>query len=329
MRRRAVAVLLLAWSVLVPVAAGQGRQPAKPPAQPVAAPAQPVAAPAQPPAGQAALAAELRAKTQAQLEAIGSKVDGVAGYCIIDLTSGDRFERNASRVFPTASTIKLAILYELIVRADEGTLTLDDPIRLDRARAVPGGILYELGTPVLSLRDYANVMVIESDNTATNVLISHLGMDAVTARMAKAGLAQTKLRRYMIDLDAAKRGLENVSTPADLARLLQMFYAGTGLTPAGQAEALRILKKPKDSPIRRAVPSGTDVASKTGSLEGVRADTAIVYAKNRPFVFVGLTTLLGDEEAGDRAIEELAKIAYSYFARLGAASETGRLLYRH
>jgi beta-lactamase class A len=77
------------------------------------------------------------------------------------------------------------------------------------------------------------------------------------------------------------------------------------------------------------VPSGIDIASKTGSLEGVRADTGVVYAKNRPFVFVALTTCLGDEEGGDRAIEELAKVAFGYFARLGAASETGRLLYRH
>ena len=179
-----------------------------------------------------------------------------AGYCIIDLTSGERFERAAGQLFPTASTIKLAILYELMARADEGALSLDDTIKLDRARAVPGGILYELGTPVLSLRDYANVMVIESDNTATNVLIARLGMEAITARMAKAGLGATQLRRYMIDLEAAKRGNENVSTPAELARLLEMFHKGTGLTPARQEEALRILKKPKSSPIRSGVPAG-------------------------------------------------------------------------
>jgi len=196
-------------------------------------------------------AAELRAQTQARLEQVAAGVDGVAGYCIVDLTSGDRFERAAGEVFPTASTIKLAILYELMARADAGALSLDETIALDRARAVPGGILYELGTPVLSLRDYANVMVIESDNTATNVLIARLGMDATTARMAKAGLAATKLRRYMIDLEAAMRGDENVSTPAELARLLEMFHTGTGLTLARQEEALRILKKPKDSPVRR------------------------------------------------------------------------------
>jgi beta-lactamase class A len=278
---------------------------------------------------QTAPAAELRAQTVVRLDKAAAGVDGAVGYCIIDLTSGDRFERAAGQVFPTASTIKLAILYELMARADEGALSLDDTITLDRKRAVPGGILYELGTPVLSLRDYANVMVIESDNTATNVLIARLGMEAITARMAKAGLSATKLRRYMIDLDAAKRGLENVSTPADLARLLELFHKATGLTPARQEEALRILRKPKSSPIRSAVPSDIAVASKTGGLEGVRADTAIVYAKNRPFVFVAMTTFLQDEGAGDAAIEEMARTAYNYFSRLGAGSELGRLLHRN
>jgi beta-lactamase class A len=272
--------------------------------------------------------AELRAQTQARLETIAAGVDGVAGYCIVDLTSGERFERAAGQTFPTASTIKLAILYELMARADAATLSLDETIALDRARAVPGGILYELGTPVLSLRDYANVMVIESDNTATNVLIARLGMEAITARMATSGLPATKLRRYMIDLEAARKGNENVSTPAELARLLEMFHRGTGLTPARQEEALRILKKPKDSPIRRAVPRDIPVASKPGALDGVRADTGVVYAKNRPFVVVAMTTMLQDEGAGDRAIEELARVAFNYFSRLGAASEVGRLLYR-
>lgn len=310
-----LATALVAVAFTTPSTAG-----AQPPqAGPAARAAQPAPA---------AAAAELRAQTQARLEKAAAGVDGVVGYCIIDLTSGDRFERSAGQVFPTASTIKLAILYELMARADEGALSLDDTLTLDRGRAVPGGILYELGTPVLSLRDYANVMVIESDNTATNVLIARLGMEAITARMAKAGLAATRLRRYMIDLAAAKRGLENVSTPADLARLLEMFHTGSGLTPARQQEALRILEKPKSSPIRSAVPPGVAVASKTGALEGVRADTAIVYAKNRPFVFVAMTTFLQDEDAGNSAIEEMARAAYNYFSRLGAGSELGRLLDR-
>ena len=272
---------------------------------------------------------DLRTKTAASLEEAAASLDGVLGYAIVDLTSGDTFERMASVPFPTASTIKLAILYELVKRADEGALSLDDTIRLDRTRAVPGGLLYELGTPTLSLRDYANAMIIESDNTATNVLIERLGMVAITGRMQGLGLGSIRLRRYMIDIEAAKKGLENVATPAGLAKLLQVVHNAVGLTPASQREALRILKKRSNSPIRRAVPANVEIARKDGALEGVRADTAIVYTKNRPFVIVAMSTYLQDEAAADRAIERLATVAYNYFARLGgAAPETGRQIYR-
>ena len=272
---------------------------------------------------------DLRTKTAFWMEEAAVTLDGVMGYAVVDLTSGDTFEHLSGEQFPTASTIKLAILYELVKRADEGALTLDDTITLDRARAVPGGLLYELGTPTLSLRDYANAMVIESDNTATNVLIARLGMDAITARMAALGLGSIRLRRYMIDLDAAKKGFENVATPADMAKLLQVFHKPVGLTGAAQREALTILKKRKDSPIRRAVPDGIPIASKIGGLEGVAADMAIVYLKNRPFVVAAMTTYLKDESAGEKAIERIATVAYDYFARLGAAApETGRQLYR-
>jgi beta-lactamase class A len=272
---------------------------------------------------------DLRARTAFLLEDAAVALDGVLGYAIGDLSDGDGFERLSTVPFPAASTIKLAVLYELVKRADERSLSLDDTIVLSRARAVPGGLLYELGTPTLSLRDYANAMIIESDNTATNVLIERLGMDAINARMRKLGLESLALRRYMIDIEAARKGLENVASPADLGRLLQVFHKAEGLSPDAQREALTILKKHKLTPIRRAVPADVAIASKTGGLEGVRAEAAIVYAKNRPFVVVVMTTFLEDEDAGDTAIERLARVAYGYYARLGAAApQTGRQIYR-
>jgi beta-lactamase class A len=292
-------------------------------------PAGTAGAPHTPAADGADLQRDLRVKTAFHLEEAAVTLDGVLGYAIVDLTDGDTFERLSTQPFPTASTIKLAILYELVKRAGDGTLKLDETITLDRARAVPGGLLYELGTPTLSLRDYANAMVIESDNTATNILITRLGMDAINTRMAALGLDSIKPRRYTIDIDAAKNGLENVASPADLARLLAVFHKGEGLTPANQAEALTILKKGKNTAIRRGVPAGIEIANKPGDLEGVRADTAIVYAKNRPFVIVVMETYLQDENAGEKAIEQIATVACNYFARLGAAAPgTGRRLYR-
>ena len=153
-------------------------------------------------------AADLRAKLGERLDAVAGALDGVMGFAIVGLESDERFERLANQTFPTASTIKLAILYELFRQADEGRIDLDARKDLDRLNAVGGtGILSELTTPSLSIRDYATLMIVLSDNTATNVLIDAVGMEAVTRRMASLGLQNTRLRRKMIDLKAARRGI--------------------------------------------------------------------------------------------------------------------------
>jgi beta-lactamase class A len=131
----------------------------------------------------------LRRQFDARLQAIAERVDGVASYTIVDLTTGDRFTRYPDVVLPTASTIKLAVLYELFRQSDDGRLKLQAALPLDRRLAVAGGPgLFYLGTPTLSLREYATMMVMLSDNTATNVLIRTLGMEAVNSRTRGLGL---------------------------------------------------------------------------------------------------------------------------------------------
>ena len=158
-------------------------------------------------------------------------------------------------------------------------------------------------------------MVTLSDNTATNVLIDRLGMDAIARRMQGLGLGATKLRRHMMDTAAARRGDENVSSPDDIARLLQ----------AMPPEGIELLKKPKDSRLRKGLPPDVATADKPGELDGVRVDAGIVYAKNRPFVFCVMTTFLKDEAEGERAIEEIARAAYEYYSRLGGGPLGRRL----
>ncbi|HTK28201.1 MAG TPA: serine hydrolase [Vicinamibacterales bacterium] len=276
---------------------------------------------ARPPAPQnapsAALAAALKSSFSARLERIAGSVDGVVGYAVLDLTSGERFGHLEDAVFPTASTIKLAIVYELFAQAAEGKVRLDQPIVLDRAKAVGGsGVLFELGTPTLSVRDYATLMVVLSDNTATNVLIDLLGMDNISRRAASLGLPSTKLRRHMIDLAAARRGDENVSTPAEIVRLLEIL--------SKNPDAIALLKKPKSSRLRAALPPGVEAADKPGELEGVRVDAGIVYAKNRPYILAVMTTYLKSEAEGEQAIREMSRAAYEYFSRLGAGLQYGR-----
>ncbi len=137
----------------------------------------------------------LRTQFDQALRGIADHVNGIASYAVVDLTSGDRFTRFPDLVLPTASTIKLTLVYELFRQADEGRLSLDTMLALDRRVAVAGsGVLYNLGAVTLSLRDYAKLMVLLSDNTATNVLIRTLGMDAVNGRMRALGLTKTALQ---------------------------------------------------------------------------------------------------------------------------------------
>jgi beta-lactamase class A len=268
---------------------------------------------------QSPTAAELKQKLEHRLQDIAGHLDGVAGYVILDLTSGDRIAHLDHAVFPTASTIKLAIVHELFAQAAEGKVRLDETITLDRAKAVGGsGVLFEMGTPTMTIRDYATLMVMLSDNTATNVLIDTLGMENITRRMQSLGLAGTKLRRHMMDTAAARRGDENVSTPDEIVRLLQ--------TLAKNDAAIALLKKPKESRLRRGLPENVETADKPGELDGVRVDAGIVYAKNRPYVFCVMTTFLKSEEEGERAIADMSRAAYEYFERIGSGGLYGRAI---
>jgi beta-lactamase class A len=263
----------------------------------------------------ARLPAELRAKFERRLQEIAAHVDGVAGYVIVDRTTGERIAHLEGEAFPTASTIKLAVVYELFAQAGEGKIRLEDTITLDRGKAVGGsGVLFELGTPTLSISDYAALMVTLSDNTATNILIDRLGMPNITRRMQALGLGGTKLRRHMMDTAAARRGDENVSTPGEIVRLLEKMPAA----------GLELLKKAKDSRLRRGLPPDVAVADKPGELDGVRVDAGIVYATNRPYVFCVMTTFLKSEAEGEKAIEDMSRAAYDYFMRAGAGGALGR-----
>ncbi len=269
--------------------------------------------------GQAPPATELGAKFEKRVHDIAARVDGVVGYSIVDLTSGERLGHLEGTTFPTASAIKLAIVYELFKQAAESKLRLDERVTLDRRQAVGGsGVLVEMGTPTLSIRDYAVLMVTLSDNTATNVLIDRLGMDKIDSRMRGLGLNGTRLRRHMMDSAAAQRGDENVSTPDELVRLLR---AMNDTMP----DAIALLKKPKENRLRKGLPEGVASADKSGELEGVRVDAGIVFAKNRPYGLCVMTTFLRDESEGERAIEEISRVAYEYFSRLGAGGVLGRL----
>ncbi|WP_157899916.1 serine hydrolase [Luteitalea pratensis] len=260
---------------------------------------------------------------------MASSVDGSVAYLVVDVTSGQRFARRADEPFPTASAIKIGILYELFVQVDAGREVLDDPKPLPEAsRAGGSGIINRLRSPVLSLRDHALLMILLSDNTSTNVLIDTLGMDAINAHMQALGTSGYRLRRRMMDSAAAARGDENVASASDLVTVMDAIRTGRGLRPESQAEAIRILREYGPTSVRAGIPADVPVATKPGGLDGVRSEVSWVDVKGRPYLLCVMTSFLADDQAGEKAITEISRTSYQYFSRLSRAGVEGRLLAR-
>lgn len=278
---------------------------------------------------QSPLQADLRATLLQQLDAVAARLDGTIGYIVTDLTSGERVAaRLETQPFPTASTIKLSILYEMLKQADEGRLDLDTPLQLTPGQVVGGsGIVQHLDAPALSVRNHAALMIILSDNTSTNVVIDAVDPARVNTRMSGLKLGDILLRRKMMDAEAVRRGDENVASPASLARLTELLWKGEGLSPARRDLGLTLLRRVPGA-IRSAVPSAVPVASKTGSLDGVRAEAAIVDLPKRPFSLAVMTTYLKVDQEGERAIGDVARAAFSYFERLATGGQYGRRIPR-
>jgi beta-lactamase class A len=268
-------------------------------------------------------------RLQTQLSAVADHLNGVMGYAIRDLTTGEAFYRFPDTVFPQASSIKLTILLELLRQGQEGKLLLDEKHTIRRSETVAGDpILYMLGdgTVTMTLHDLATFMVVLSDNSATNILIDRVGMANVNAEIARLGLTETKLRRHMMDLEAAKQGNENVSTPREMMILLEKVHAGQALDAAHTAEYFRLLELPKSSEFHTALPDTAKIADKPGALEAVRCDSGIIEIPGHPFVMTVMTTYSSNEAEGERAVEDIARLAYDYFDRLARSSPYGRVI---
>lgn len=268
-------------------------------------------------------------KLEDQIYDIDHHLDGVMGVAILDLTSGRSFFLHGDEVFPQASSIKIAVLAELYRQAQNGKLKLSDLYTVNAADLVQDSDIMNGLTPGvtrLTNRDLATMMVAVSDNAATNVLIDHVGMDNVNAMLDSLGLHQTRLRRKMMDLKAASEGRENVATPREMMTLLELIFRGEVLNKDLTDDFFQVLSTHKDSWIPRSLPDDLKIANKPGALEGVRNDSGIVFAQNRPFVLCVMTTYLRRERDGEEAIAEVAEAAWQMFNRLGRASDLGRVI---
>jgi beta-lactamase class A len=266
-------------------------------------------------------------RLRARIDAVAASLDGVLAVSLRDVKTGASIDVDAAEPFPQASTIKLAVLYELYRQAEEGRVDLAEVTTPPLPRVGGGGVLQELGGRVsLTWRDLAVMMMGWSDNEATNLLIAKVGMDAVNQRLDALSLPAVRLRRRMLDLEAARAGRENVGTAEQMRRLVEAMHAGTGLSTGRAADLRTVASVTKDSPFRTPLPEGLLVMDKPGSLEGVRCVTAYVDVPGRPYSIAIMTAFLKRDADGEEAIRTISAAAFEMFDRLARSSDLGRVI---
>jgi beta-lactamase class A len=176
-----------------------------------------------------------------EIEALSGKFSGSLGLWAHSVDTGETVAVNADISFPSASTIKLPVLYEVYRQAGEGRFSLSDPLTVKADDVVPGsGVLKDLGEGVtLTVRQMATLMIIVSDNTATNILIDLVGKEQVNAAMDGLGLRNTHLSNKLFKGPAGAPF--NCASPADLGRLMLLIGDRQVLTPDSCADMMAIL----------------------------------------------------------------------------------------
>jgi beta-lactamase class A len=268
-------------------------------------------------------------KLESKIEQVDRNLDGVMGIAIEDLTSGDHYFLREDEVFAQASSIKITVLANLYLQAQQGKLKLTDLYTVQSSDLVPDSDIMNGLTPGVTrvtLRDLATMMVAVSDNAATNVLIDRVGMPNVNAMLDSLGLTHTRLRRKMMDLESAKQGRENISTPHEMMTLLDAVYHGKLLNKESTEDFFKMLSTNKESFIPRDLPPDLKVANKPGELEAVRNDSGIVFVEGHPYVICVMTGFLRNEREGEEAISKISLETWRMFDRLSRATEYGRVV---
>ena len=285
---------------------------------------------------------------QERIEGIVARVDGTIGVAVKELAGGVEVLVNADELYPTASVMKVPVLFELYRQAEAGTVDLDQRVEFTRDHLVPGsGVLQALALGLQpTVKDLATLMITVSDNAATDMVLDLIGIDALAQTLRDLGLERTTLpmsvrqllysmvgmnpanpeHTYDLFVERAKAGQvdwdsralaeqdNNLTTPREMNRLLEQTERRETLSEDSCAAMIDIMKRQKyTNRIPLHLPPGTPVAHKTGSLRGVRNDAGIVYAPDGPYLISLFSKRLGDQVAGAAALAEISKAIWEGF----------------
>jgi beta-lactamase class A len=280
---------------------------------------------AQPPAH-----AQSTALLEHEMERVVAVSGGLAGACAQHLESGRRACFNGASHFPMASTVKVAIAIEMLSRADSGKLKLDRMVELQPGDQHPGsGVLtYWFQAPgvALSVRNLLELMMVISDNSATDILLRLVGgPDAVNARLRALGVDGVRVDRSTqqlileehADVRAFDQDIRDTATPLGMTQLLVKLWRREALKPESTALLLEIMRRCETGPdrLKGLLPTGTDVAHKTGTLQNSANDVGIVSLPDGTHVAIAVFVKASDKTEAEKelGIAEVSRAVHDYF----------------
>lgn len=247
------------------------------------------------------------------------KCIGEYSFYFEDISSGYTYSFNEKNIMPSASLIKLPIAAVLMKEVELGNISLNDKVEVLNEEMVDGsGIIHEFEQRFYSLKELLIVMLIQSDNTAANKLIDLLGMNKINEYTKVMGLKDTILKRKMMDVNARERGLENLTTAYDISSLFKALHNSTYLNCENSKYLLDILKRQQ---VRDKIPfympmrEWCNIANKTGNLEGIENDSALITISKGNFVFTIMSKSLPNNVYGVVTISRVGKMMWDIIDR--------------
>lgn len=257
------------------------------------------------------------------VEAFLAEAKGIFGVVFDDLSSGAHWEHRPDEPFYAASLIKVPIMVEAFQQAEAGRLDLDrERLTWTRADQVGGDGVVRLLTPgtMLSLRDLITLMIVVSDNAATNLLIDRLGKDAIRQCLARCGMTGSSFHNKLSVVPVEREGVNTV-TPRDMQHLFSLIARGQAVSQHACDQMVAILKENQD--FTRAVKylpwdeegltgerPPVQVAHKTGSVHGRSHDVGLFYLPHRTYALSILGKDLPDDVYGADAVAQISRLVY-------------------
>jgi beta-lactamase class A len=292
--------------------------------------------------GSVARGGELGGKLRPVIEAH----QGEVAVAVKHLASGESFSHRGDEPMPTASLIKFPVMVEAYRQAEEGKLDLAKMLALRDEDKVPGaGVLtphFSAGTTI-SVRDAIRLMIVYSDNTATNLVLDQIGLSATSRTMESLGLVNTKIHAKVFRRDTSifpERSKEfglGSTTANEMVRLFESLHQRRLVSHKAAEAMLDHLAHCEDkSKLAARLPPGTKLAHKSGAVSDVRCDAGILTARGGPVAICVLTRKNKDQRWADdnaanvlcaaigRAVYDHFRAAKSGAAKSGAAPGAGR-----